>query len=75
MATKQSVGQSAGAPSLKARFQAASQAVEARFADKPWWMKLLVFAPALFVFTALLMIVLWLFSFGLTAIQTAVLHH
>jgi len=61
--------------SLKARFDHASQAIEARFGDKPVWIKLLVFVPVLIILTAVLVFLVNEVGMGLLAITRLFQHH
>ncbi len=53
------------APDLKSRFNHAAQVVEARFGDKPVWVKLAVFVPGLFVLTAVVLGLLYVVQLGI----------
>jgi len=61
--------------SLKSRFDQASAAIEARFGDKPVWVKLLVFVPVLIVLTAILVFLVNGLGMGLLAITRLIQHH
>jgi uncharacterized protein (DUF983 family) len=61
--------------SLKSRFDHASQVVEARFGDKPVWIKLVVFVPVLIILTAILVLLVDGLGMGLLAITRLIQHH
>lgn len=60
---------------LKGRFDRASRAIEERFADRPVWFKLLLFVPVLILLTAMFMLVVYGFGFGLLALSRLIAHH
>ena len=62
------------AAGLKDQFNRASEAIEARFGDKPVWVKLVVFVPVLIALTAVLVFLVYMFSIGAMDLTRLFIH-